>query len=61
MTTISKPAGGHRIVTRDEWLRERIALLAEEKEITRRRDAVASKVRDLPWVKVEKPHTITST
>lgn len=48
---------GHRIVSRDEWLEERIALLAEEKELTRRRDAVAAKVRDLPWVKVDKPYT----
>ncbi|MFO1023506.1 MAG: DUF899 family protein [Planctomycetales bacterium] len=31
--------------------------MAEEKELTRRRDAVAKKVRDLPWVKVEKDYT----
>lgn len=43
-----------RVVTREEWLRERIALLAEEKEFTRRRDDLARRVRDLPWVKVEK-------
>jgi predicted dithiol-disulfide oxidoreductase (DUF899 family) len=54
--TTSTPAGKHRVVSRDEWLRERVALLAEEKDLTRRRDAVAAKVRDLPWVKVEKPY-----
>lgn len=47
----------HRVVSRDEWLKERIALLAEEKEFTRRRDALAAKVRELPWVKVDKSYT----
>ncbi len=46
----------HRAVSREEWLKERMALLAEEKELTRRRDALAGKVRDLPWVKVEKTY-----
>ncbi len=57
MTTTSTPAAGHRVVSREEWLEARIALLAEEKELTRRRDELASKVRDLPWVKVEKQYT----
>src|SRR4051794_31402442 len=47
----------HRVVSRQEWLKERIALLAEEKELTRQRDALAAKVRSLPWVKVDKPYT----
>jgi predicted dithiol-disulfide oxidoreductase (DUF899 family) len=51
------PLTGGRVVSRDEWIRERVALLAEEKEFTRRRDALAGKVRDLPWVKVEKQYT----
>jgi predicted dithiol-disulfide oxidoreductase (DUF899 family) len=55
--TASPPATGHRVVSREQWLRERIALLAEEKELTRRRDALAAKIRDLPWVKVDKPYT----
>lgn len=61
MTTASLSFNEHRVVSRDEWLKERIALLAEEKELTRRRDAVASKVRDLPWVKLEKAYTFDST
>jgi predicted dithiol-disulfide oxidoreductase (DUF899 family) len=56
MTTTVTPAAEHRVASREEWLRERIALLAEEKELTRRRDALANKVRDLPWVKVDKPY-----
>jgi predicted dithiol-disulfide oxidoreductase (DUF899 family) len=57
MQTATAPASGHRVVSRDQWLRERIALLAEEKDLTRQRDAVASKVRALPWVRVEKSYT----
>jgi predicted dithiol-disulfide oxidoreductase (DUF899 family) len=57
MTAASTPTTEHRVVSRDEWLRERIALLAEEKELTRRRDALAGRVRGLPWVRVEKSYT----
>jgi predicted dithiol-disulfide oxidoreductase (DUF899 family) len=57
MTTASTPAIGHRVASREAWLKERIALLAEEKELTHRREALARKVRDLPWVKVEKQYT----
>src|SRR5215207_3430820 len=60
MKTVDMPAAGHRVVPRDQWLKERIALLAEEKEFTRRRDEMTRKVRDLPWVKVEKPYTFDS-
>jgi predicted dithiol-disulfide oxidoreductase (DUF899 family) len=50
----------HRIVSRQEWLKERVALLAEEKAFTRQRDALAKKVRELPWVRVEKAYTFDS-
>src|SRR5215510_2622149 len=50
----------HRVVSRKEWLRERIGLLAQEKQLTRERDAIAAKVRDLPWVRVEKTYTFDS-
>lgn len=59
LRTASSDAG-HRVVSREQWVRERIALLAEEKELTRQRDAVAARVRELPWVKVEKPYTFDS-
>ena len=55
MTTTT--ASGYRVASREKWFTERIALLAEEKELTRRRDALANKIRDLPWVKVDKPYT----
>jgi predicted dithiol-disulfide oxidoreductase (DUF899 family) len=41
-------------VSREEWLTQRKALLAQEKELTRMRDEVAAARRAMPWVKVEK-------
>ena len=53
MTTNTATAS-HRVVSRNEWLKERIALLAQEKELTRRRDELARRRHELPWVKIEK-------
>ena len=47
----------HRIVSRDAWLQERKALLAQEKEMTRLRDALSEKRRALPWVRVDKEYS----
>lgn len=58
-TASSTPAdqfAARRIVSREEWLRERVALLAEEKQLTHLRDGLAEKVRRLPWVKVDKAY-----
>jgi len=44
----------HRIVSRDEWIAERKALLAREKELTRLRDRIAAERRALPWVRIDK-------
>jgi len=46
----------HKVVSRDEWLAARKAHLADEKALTRARDALGSKRRALPWVKVDKPY-----
>ena len=46
----------HKIGTQEEWQAERAALLAEEKELTRRSDELARKRRELPWVPVEKDY-----
>jgi predicted dithiol-disulfide oxidoreductase (DUF899 family) len=43
-----------KIVSRDEWLAARKALLVKEKEATRARDALSAQRQALPWVKVEK-------
>jgi len=45
-----------RIATRDEWLAARKELLAKEKDLTRRRDALNAERRDLPMVEMEKDY-----
>jgi predicted dithiol-disulfide oxidoreductase (DUF899 family) len=44
----------HRIVSEQEWLTARIALLEKEKAFTKDRDRLSAERRELPWVKVEK-------
>jgi predicted dithiol-disulfide oxidoreductase (DUF899 family) len=46
----------HKVGTQDEFDEARKELLAEEKELTRRSDALARKRRELPWVPVEKDY-----
>ena len=46
-----------KVGTREEWLAARTALLAEEKELTRRSDELARKRQALPWVPVEKDYS----
>jgi predicted dithiol-disulfide oxidoreductase (DUF899 family) len=47
------------IVTRDEWLAARTALLEQEKELTRRRDALSAERRRLPMVEITKDYRFT--
>jgi predicted dithiol-disulfide oxidoreductase (DUF899 family) len=42
----------HPVVSREEWLGARKALLAKEKAFTRQRDALSAERRQLPWVRV---------
>jgi predicted dithiol-disulfide oxidoreductase (DUF899 family) len=44
------------VVSREEWLAARKKLLAEEKEATRRRDALNAERRRLPMVRVDKDY-----
>ena len=44
----------HRVVSRNQWIEERKALLAREKEFTQLRDQLSHARRDLPWVRVDK-------
>jgi len=46
----------HPVVSREEWLVARRALLAREKEATRQRDRLNAERLALPWVKVEKAY-----
>jgi predicted dithiol-disulfide oxidoreductase (DUF899 family) len=45
-----------KVVSKEQWLAARKALLQEEKELTRRRDALARRRMELPWTKVEKSY-----
>ncbi len=45
-----------KVVSRDEWLVARKGLLAEEKAMTRARDALSTKRRELPMVLLEKEY-----
>lgn len=44
----------HKVVSQSEWLEARKALLAKEKEFTRRRDALSQARRELPWLRIDK-------
>jgi predicted dithiol-disulfide oxidoreductase (DUF899 family) len=46
----------HAVVSREDWLAARRALLEKEKAQTRMRDALAAERRALPWVRVEKEY-----
>ncbi|WGS20627.1 MULTISPECIES: thioredoxin family protein [unclassified Bradyrhizobium] len=44
----------HKIVSRNEWIEARKALMAREKELTRAREVLSRERRELPWVKIDK-------
>jgi predicted dithiol-disulfide oxidoreductase (DUF899 family) len=46
----------HKVVSQEEWLVARRALLAKEKEFTHQRDALNAERLALPWVAVDKEY-----
>lgn len=48
----------HPIVTRDLWLAQRRALLAQEKALTREQDRLAAQRRALPWVRLAQDYLL---
>ncbi|SMF03318.1 thioredoxin family protein [Neorhizobium sp. CSC1952] len=46
----------HATGTRQDWLTARLELLEDEKELTRRSDALALRRQDLPWVRIDKEY-----
>ena len=48
----------HKIVSHEEWLAARAALLEREKEHTRMGDELAQQRRELPWVPMEKRYRL---
>ena len=53
---MSEPTTKKQVVTREEWLTARKALLEKEKAFTRQRDAISAARREMPLVKVDKPY-----
>ena len=51
----------HAIVSRDEWLIARKALLARERAMTHELDAMRTERRQLPWVEVDKPYVFDAS
>jgi predicted dithiol-disulfide oxidoreductase (DUF899 family) len=46
----------HAIVSREEWLVARKALLPKERAMTHALDALRAERRQLPWVRIDKPY-----
>ncbi len=46
----------HPVVSQEEWLKARKALLQKEKEETHLRDAVRAARQALPWTRVDKDY-----
>jgi len=46
----------HKVVSQQEWIAARKALLKREKEATRVSDQLAAERRKMPWVKIEKDY-----
>jgi len=61
MATTGKPQEGkamtkHLTGSRRDWLAARLALLKDEKELTRRSDELARQRQALPWVRIDKKY-----
>ena len=56
MATQSSPIQNPRVVSHEQWVTERVAFLAKEKELTRLRDELSRQRRELPWEKVTKSY-----
>ncbi len=50
----------HPVVSAEEWLAARLALLKKEKDFTRLQDQLNAARRALPWTKIEKPYVFSS-
>ena len=57
-TTIAGNGAHHPVAERADWLAQRRALLAREKELTHLSDQVARERRALPWVRLDKTYTV---
>src|SRR5947209_4365562 len=46
----------HKVVSHQEWVKARTELLKREKELTHAREAMAQKLRELPWEPLDKEY-----
>jgi predicted dithiol-disulfide oxidoreductase (DUF899 family) len=46
----------NKVVSRKDWLKARVELLAVEKELTHHSDEVARRRQELPWVRIDKEY-----
>ena len=51
----------HPVVSPEQWLEQRKALLKKEKEFIRQKDQLFAECRALPWVKVDKDYLFDTT
>jgi predicted dithiol-disulfide oxidoreductase (DUF899 family) len=56
MATQVTPIQHPRVVSHEQWVTERVAFMAKEKEFTRLRDELSRQRRELPWEKVTKSY-----
>ena len=56
MATQSSTIQNPRVVSHEQWVTERVAFIAKEKEFTRLRDELSRQRRELPWEKVTKSY-----
>ncbi len=56
MATRISPTQTTRVVPHEQWVTERVAFMAKEKEFTRLRDELSRQRRELPWEKVTKSY-----
>jgi predicted dithiol-disulfide oxidoreductase (DUF899 family) len=56
MATQGSPIPSPRVVSHEQWVAERVAFMAKEKEFTRLRDELSRQRRELPWEKVTKAY-----
>ena len=56
MATLISPIQKPRVVSHEQWVTERVAFMAKEKEFTRLRDELSRQRRELPWEQVTKPY-----
>jgi predicted dithiol-disulfide oxidoreductase (DUF899 family) len=56
MATRISPIQNSRVVSHEQWVTERVAFMAKEKELTRLREELSRQRRELPWEKVTKSY-----